>query len=103
MACYGTRRTADNPLAIPAVIELEVQHQGTGLMLCEIILFMFIESCAFLVVSWQGRPRPCQSPNCKSQVLPGELAAYQIASPVMDAMLKRGECRTVGKQKGFEM
>ena len=60
---------------------------------------MFIESCASLVASWQGRPGPCQSLKCKSLVLPGELAAYQTVSSVMDATLKRGESRTVGNKK----
>lgn len=32
-------------------------------------------------------------------MLPGELAAHQIVSSVLDAMLKRGESRTVGNRK----
>lgn len=97
VACYDACRSADNPLAIPAVIELEVQHRALD-SYCVIILFMFIESRASLVVSWQGRPGPCQSLKCKSPVLPGELAAHQIVSSVMDAMLKRGD-RTLGYKK----
>lgn len=91
MACCDACRSADSPPAIPAGVELEVQHRALDSDYVRLFYSCLFHPVAPLWHPGKERPGPYQSPKCKSLVLPGELAAHQLASSVVDTVLKRAE------------
>lgn len=68
-----------------------VQHRALDSDYVRLFYSCLFHPVAPLCHPGKERPGPYQSPRCKSLVLPGELAAHQLASSAVDTILERAE------------